>query len=81
MLIGTVVYGSWKDGSDIYKDKKGYYVVQYDPKKNEEYKKYLKGWKPDPDAPLLCLKNNRWKSCTIRKQKKSIKRKTLKKKV
>jgi len=24
---GQIVYDSWKDGSDVYKDKKGYYVA------------------------------------------------------
>lgn len=44
---GKIVYGSWKDGSDIYKDNKGYYIIQWSPKKNMEYKKYLaKSWKP-----------------------------------
>jgi hypothetical protein len=36
------VYGSWKDGSDIYKDKKGYFVIQYEPKNDMVYKKHIK---------------------------------------
>jgi hypothetical protein len=36
------VYGSWKDGSDIYKNNKGYFVIQYDPKKNIDYKRFIK---------------------------------------
>lgn len=36
------VYGSWKDGKNIYKDKKGYYIIQL---KHE--KEYLPNtWKP-----------------------------------
>jgi hypothetical protein len=42
MLVGKVEYGSWKDGSSIYKDSKGFYIVQYDNKRQSEYKKYLK---------------------------------------
>ena len=42
----TVVYGSWNDGSDIYKDKKGFFVVQWNPHTENEYKKYLRGFKP-----------------------------------
>jgi len=38
---GKIVYGSWKDGSDIYKDKKGYYIIQWNPKTDMDYKKYL----------------------------------------
>jgi len=36
------ILGSYKDGSDIYKDKTGLYIVQWDPKKEIEYKKRLK---------------------------------------
>jgi hypothetical protein len=36
------ILGSYKDGSDIYKDKTGLYIVQWDPKKETEYKKRLK---------------------------------------
>jgi len=42
-----IVYGSWKDGSDIYKEKKGYYTIQWNPKTEMSYKKYLPtSWKP-----------------------------------
>ena len=27
MLVGKREYGTWKDGSSVYKDKAGYYVV------------------------------------------------------
>ena len=44
---GKIVYGSWKDGSDIYKDQKGYYIVQWNPKTSMEYKKYIPtSWNP-----------------------------------
>lgn len=46
-----VIYGTYKDGGDIYKDKKGYYVVQWNPKTEKEYKKYLKSFKPK-EAPF-----------------------------
>lgn len=45
-MIGNIEYGTWKDGSTIYKDKKGYYIIQWDNDKGEEYKKYIKNWKP-----------------------------------
>jgi hypothetical protein len=35
------IHGSYKDGSDIFKDKTGLYIVQWSPKKGE-YKKRLK---------------------------------------
>lgn len=47
---GKIVYDTWKDGSDVYKDKKGYYIVQWNPKTEMIYKKYLtKSWKPKPN--------------------------------
>ena len=45
---GKIVYGTWKNGSDIYKDQKGYYIVQWNPKTSMEYKKYMRtSWKPN----------------------------------
>ena len=65
---GKIVYGTWKDGSDIYKDKKGYYIIQWNPKTSMEYKKYMRtSWKP-----------NKIKK-TKTKKKKNKKRKTKKK--
>jgi hypothetical protein len=46
---GRIVYDTWKDGSDIYKDSKGYYIFQWDSIKEKNYKSYLpKSWKPSP---------------------------------
>ena len=41
-----IVYGTYKDGGDIYKDTKGYYVIQWSVTKKKEYRKYIKGYKP-----------------------------------
>ena len=41
-----VVYGLWRDGGNIYKNRNGYYIMKYNPKTNSEYIKYLKSWKP-----------------------------------
>ena len=49
---GKMVYGSWRDGSDVLKDINGYYVMQWDPKTGwaSWYKKYLpKTWNPSPE--------------------------------
>ena len=65
-MAKSKVYGSWKDGSDIYKDKEGYYVYQWSAKK-DIYKKYLsKSWEPKQTE----VKNKK----TKRKTKKSIKK-------
>jgi hypothetical protein len=68
-MNGTV-YGSYKDGSDIYKDNKGYYIFQYNVKLNKEYKKYMpKGWKPKVEPVVRILKctkknkNGKWDGC------------------
>ena len=44
---GKCVYGSWRDGSDIYKNKNGYYIVRYNKKTKSDQIKYLKAWKPN----------------------------------
>ena len=36
------VYGSYKNGEDIYKDKKGFYIIQWNVKEKREIKKHLK---------------------------------------
>ena len=46
MTVIKKVYGTYKDGGDIYKDGKGYYVIQWNVKEQKEYKKYIKGYKP-----------------------------------
>ena len=65
--IRNVVYGTWKDGSDVYKDKDGYYVIQWDPKKDALYNRYLaKSWKPIKYAPS---RNTSKKTKTAKKSK------------
>ena len=45
-LVRKKVYGVYKDGSDIYKDKAGYYVVKWNPRTQRPYKKRVNGkWK------------------------------------
>lgn len=72
---GEKVYDSWKDGSDVYKNTKGFYIIQYNPKKNIEYNKYLpKSYKPTSQNEFK--KSNKKKS----NKKKSKKKKNNKKK-
>ena len=66
MLVGKIQYGDWKDGSAIYKDSKGYYIVKSSVK-GVLSKKHLKSWKPKADAVFLCVKNNKWKTCKNKK--------------
>jgi hypothetical protein len=62
MLNGTIEYGTWKDGSSVYKDKIGYYIVDIN-ENDENYKKYLKNWKPVGDNLLyLDKKKGKWTS-------------------
>jgi len=45
-LVGKKVYGVYKDGADIYKDRAGYYVVKWNPRTQRPYKKRINGkWK------------------------------------
>lgn len=73
MLIGKREYGTWKDGSSIYKDKKGYYIVAVNnkakPNENPMYKKYLKKWSPTSKTNQLCFTKKRWAACKTETRK------------
>ena len=72
-LVGSKEFGTWKDGSSIYKDGKGYYIVavNLNPKEGEDamYKKYLKGWKPKKNNSTLCFTKKRWGPCKKKTRK------------
>jgi len=54
---GKCVYGSWKDGSDIYKNHNGYYVIKYNRKTKSDYILYLNTWMPTkPRKPTKSTK-------------------------
>lgn len=59
-IVGNIIYGSWKDGSAVFKDSKGYYIVQYDMRTCKEYKKYIRNWKFFDN--ILHKVNNKWVS-------------------
>lgn len=70
MLVGKREYGTWKDGSSIYKDKKGYYIVAVNNKaENPMYKKYLNKWRPTPKTKQLCFTKKRWAPCKTETRK------------
>jgi hypothetical protein len=54
-------FGTWKDGSSIFKDKKGYYIIQIN-KDGQKYRKYIKGFKPVKSNKRLILdkKKKKW---------------------
>ncbi len=71
MKLGKIIYGSWKDGSDIFKDAKGYYIIQWNPETGNDFKQYLpKRWKPDPDTRQICRTSKKTKFCNIMNHKK-----------
>ena len=71
---GKIVYDSWSDGSDVYKDSKGYYIIQWDNVKNAEYKKYLpKSWKPAPPDSSSLKKTKKVKKTKKNKTKRTKK--------
>ena len=78
MLVGKKEYGSWNDGSSVYKDNKGYYIVAVNSKNGPMYKKYLKNWKPETNTSQLCLIKNKWTKCKKKKVNKTRKTKTRK---
>ena len=67
---GKVAYGSWKDGSDIYKDSKGYFILQVSLKEDRIVKKHLNHWKPKENSEFLCLTKKKWKVCKKNKTRK-----------
>jgi len=73
MLVGKREYGTWKDGSSIYRDKKGYYIVAVNvkatPNTNQMYKKYLTRWRPNPETEQLCFTKKRWAICKTETRK------------
>ena len=74
-------FGTYKDGSSVYKDKQGYYIYQWDIVKEVEYKKYLKNWKlPKSDTRLILdKKTKKWKIVKSNMPKKSKKNKKSRK--
>ncbi len=74
-------FGTYKDGSSVYKDKHGYYIYQWDIVKEVEYKKYLKNWKPSKSDTRLILdkKTKKWKIVKSKIPKKSKKTKKSRK--
>jgi hypothetical protein len=71
-LGGKVIYGNYKDGSVIFKDRKGYYIVAVTTE--EPFKKYIKGWKPGPDDTPECLVNNHWTRCNKKKKRRTTRK-------
>ena len=67
------VYNSWKNGSDIYKDKKGFFIIDYNPKKNIEFKKYINYNKKKVLKKSIKKKNIKKKKNKKKKKKKKIK--------
>ena len=81
---GKEDFGTYKDGSSVFKDKNGYYIDEWDNDKQVIYKKYLKSWKPVISDTRLILdkKTKKWKIVKSKKtkSKKKSKKKTRKSK-
>ena len=67
---GKEDFGTYKDGSSVFKDKNGYYIDQWDNDKQVIYKKYLKSWKPVISDTRLIL-DKKTKKYKIVKSKKT----------
>ena len=68
-------FGTYLDGSSVYKDKRGYHIYQWDNVKQVEYKKYLNNWKPPKSDTRLILDNKTKKWKIVKKHKKQTKTK------
>ena len=68
---GKEDFGTYKDGSSVFKDKNGYYIYQWNICKDVEYKKYLKNWKPHKiDTKLILdIEIKKWKIVKSKKTK------------
>lgn len=68
---GKEDFGTYKDGSSVFKDKNGYYIDEWDNDKQVIYKKYLKSWKPVISDTRLILdkKTKKWKIVKSKKTK------------
>ena len=51
------VYGSYKNGEDIYKDKKGFYIIRRNLKEQKDVKKHLKSLAATVKRGEKALKN------------------------
>lgn len=69
----TKEYGTYKDGSSVYKDKQGYYTYQWDNVRGVSYKKYLKNWHHRDPQLILDKKTKKWKIVKSKKSKKTKK--------
>jgi hypothetical protein len=65
MLVGSTEYGTYSNGASVYKDRKGYYFVDYDPVSRKEYKHYLQNWRPVARTQKLALVNGTWNPVPI----------------
>jgi hypothetical protein len=72
-MTKSKVYGSYKDGSDIYKDNKGFYITMWNPKTNTDSKKYLKSLKKYVTSTLSKKKKTK-KANKAKKAKKTKKK-------
>ena len=73
------VYGSYKDGSDINKDKKGFYITTWNPKTNTDSKKYLKSLTNYVKNDKIYLANLSKKKKKTTKKNNSVRKKTKQK--
>jgi len=69
------IYGTWRDGAAIFKNRTGYFIYKWNMKQQKEYKKYLKTWKPKPSPTRLVLDPKKKKWVVVRKKKKAKKAK------
>ena len=79
-MTDKIIYGSYVNGENIYKDRNGFYVVRYHSLHKKDYKLYLKNFKAPPKEDWLCLNDKgKYRLCVSKRastksSKKSSKR-------
>jgi hypothetical protein len=72
-MTDKIIYGSYVNGENIYKDRNGFYVVRYHWQHKKDYKLYLKKYKPGPKEDWLCKNEKGYYRLCVSKRKSSKK--------
>jgi hypothetical protein len=78
-MTDKIIYGSYVNGENIYKDRNGFYVVRYHSLHKKDYKLYLKNFKAPPKEDWLCLnEKGKYRLCVSKRASKKSSKKSSK---
>ena len=72
-MTDKIIYGSYVNGENIYKDRNGFYVVRYHWRHKTDYKLYIKNFKAPPRENWLCKNEKGYHKPCVSKRKSSKK--------